>query len=100
MLGHGRLRRYANTQHSGPPSISLTAGKNAFLFVELVLSTATTVSMSVTWLDVAAPPAAEFSGYRGKLAGNWQRNLAQGRTLDLATWITFEQTETIRWIAI
>jgi hypothetical protein len=51
MLGHGRRRRYADTQHSGPLSISLTAGKNAFLFVELVLSTAKIGSMSVAWID-------------------------------------------------
>src|ERR1700757_4297905 len=27
MLGHERCRRYADTKHCGPPSISLTAGK-------------------------------------------------------------------------
>jgi hypothetical protein len=52
--------------------------------------------ISVAWLDMTVPPAAEFSGYRSEPAGNWQRNWAQGWTLDLTTWITLEQTETSR----
>jgi hypothetical protein len=54
------------------------------------------VFISVAWLDMTVPPAAEFSGYRSEPAGNWQRNWAQGWTLDLTTWITLEQTETSR----
>jgi hypothetical protein len=77
------------------PQISLTAGKNAFLLVEMALSTAKVVFISGAWLDMTVPPAAEFSGYRSEPAGNWQRNWAQGWTLDLTTWITLEQTETI-----
>jgi hypothetical protein len=35
--------------HTSP--ISLTAGKNAFLFVEMVLSAAKAVFISVAWID-------------------------------------------------
>jgi hypothetical protein len=95
MLGHGRRRRYADTKHRGSPSTSLLSGKNAFLSVDMALSTAKVVFISMAWLDMTVPPAAEFSGYRSEPAGNWQRNWAQGWTLDLTIWITLEQTETI-----
>jgi hypothetical protein len=77
------------------PQLPCCQGKNAFFSVEMAHSMAKVDFVSVSWLDLTAPPAAELSGYRSEPAGNWQRNLAQGRTLDLTTWIALEQTETI-----